>query len=90
MLRLVAHYAINRDDLTRPPADTAPGVIDTPIALPILHSNAMLVDGSAAVGAMPGAVPDVALAIGVPPTIAREPSPRLRFLDHSQVPRRAH
>ena len=86
MLRLVANHPIYLHDVARPPAGAAPGVEDPLLALPILHCDPTLrFDPTAAVGAVLGTVADVALAVGVPPMVAREPQRSLWFRGNTQM-----
>ena len=85
-LRFVANHPINPHDVARPPAGTTPGVENPPFALPILHRDpTCLFDPTGAVGAVLGTVADVALAVGVPPMVAREPQRLLRFRGNTQM-----
>ena len=86
LLRFVANHPINLHDVARPPAGTTPGVKDPLLALPILHRDPTpLFDPTAAVGAVLGTVADVALAVGVPPMVAREPQRSLWFRGNTQM-----
>ncbi len=85
-LRFVANHSIDPHDVARPPAGTTPGVENPLFALPILHRDpTLLFDPTSAVRAVLGTVADVALAVGVPPMVAREPLRSLRFSGYTQM-----